>query len=228
MRSKLVLPVLAVVCASALTGIAPAIAGPQYLAGGYVISGFPLGDWGDIAGFPLGFDATNVVRPSANKALSVRSSLGLMYNFSRTVSVPQANLSPNSALEVTTKNTSLLFGVGPEFAKAEGEMRPFIYGTVGFDTYWTSSKIDGSSGGAPYYAQHGDSRIGFAWAAGLGIRRWVTGGECVELSAEYRSGSGHRYLKPDEITSVGTTVYADRAERSTDQIVIRLGTAIGN
>ena len=77
-------------------------------------------------------------------------------------------------------------------------------------------------------SSHGDSRMAFAWAAGLGIRHWVTSGETVELSGEYRSGGGHRYLKPSEISSSGTTVTADRSARSTDQIIIRLGTTLGH
>ena len=214
--------------AFAQTSAPPAGDGQHFLSGGYLTSGFPIGDWGDIAGFPLGFDATNVVHRNPKRAWSLRNNLGLMYNFSRTVDVPQTNLGPNSALQVTTKNTSLQFGVGPEFSKKDGEVRPFIYGTAGFDTYWTSSDLTGTAGGSPYFAKHGDSRISFAWAAGFGLRRWVTPGGAVELSAEYRSGLDHRYLKPSEITSSGTTVTADRASRSTDQILIRLGTIIGH
>jgi hypothetical protein len=206
----------------------PASIGHNFLAGGYLTSGFPLGDWGDIAGFPLGFDATNVVHRNPQRPWAIRNNLGLMYNFSRTVDVPRSNLGPNDALQVQTKNTSLQFGIGPEISKPDGEVRPFVYGTVGFDTYWTSSNLSGTVGGAPYYAQHGDSRISFAWAAGLGIRRWVTPGGAVELSAEYHSGLDHRYLKPSQITSSGTSVSADRASRSTDQILIRLGTVVGH
>jgi opacity protein-like surface antigen len=205
-----------------------ATAGAGLMAGGYVTSGFALGDWADIAGFPLGIDATNVIHRNPKRPWSVRSNLGLMYNFSRTVSVPSSNLAPNDALEVTTKNTSLQFGIGPEFSKPTGEVRPFIYATAGFDTYWTSSDLTGTVGGTNYFAKHGDSRMSFAWAAGLGIRRWVVPGEAVELSAEYRSGSDHRYLKPDEITSSGGVVSADRSSRTTDQILIRLGTVIGH
>jgi len=205
-----------------------ATAGAGIMAGGYVISGVALGDWADIAGFPLGIDATNVIHRNPKRPWSIRNNLGLMYNFSRTVDVPQSNLAPNDALEVTTKNTSLLFGVGPEFSKSTGDMRPFIYATAGFDTYWTSSDLTGTVAGTNYFAKHGDSRMSFAWAAGLGIRRWVVSGEAVELSAEYRSGSDHHYLKPDEITSSGGVVTADRSSRTTDQILIRLGTVIGH
>ena len=219
---------IALLAATTLAGARPAAAASSsFMAGGYLLSAAALNDWRDIAGFPLGFQSTNIVR-KGNTPMSIRSDVGLLYNFSRTVGVPAQNLGPNDQLNVETKNMSMLVGIGPEFSKPAGDTRPFVYGTVGFNTYWTGSNLAGTVGGLPYYANHGDSRIEFAWAAGFGFRRWVRAGEAVELSAEYRSGGGHRYLKPDEITSSGTNVFADRAARSTDQIVIRLGTTIGN
>jgi hypothetical protein len=219
---------MATAIAVAIVLASTANADSSFMAGGYLISAAALNDWRDIAGFPLGFQSTNVAHSKAHGPISVRSDLGFLYNFSRTVDVPQANLGTNDKLQVETKNISMLFGVGPELSKSDGDLRPFAYGTVGFNTYWTSSNLAGTVGGAPYYASHGDSRLAFAWAAGLGIRRIVHPGESVELSAEYRSGGGHRYLKPSEITSSGATVNADRSARSTDQIVVRIGTMIGH
>jgi hypothetical protein len=203
-------------------------AGSGIMAGGYVTSGFALGHWADIAGFPLGIDATNVIHRNPKRPWSIRNNLGLMYNFSRTVDVPRSNIGPSDLLQVTTKNTSLQFGVGPEFSKPTGEMRPFLYATAGFDTYWTSSDLSGTVGGLPYSARHGDSRMSFAWSAGGGIRRWLVACEAVELSAEYRSGLDHHYLEPDQITTSGTTVNAARDSHSHDQILIRLGTVVGH
>lgn len=205
----------------------PAHSGPTYKQGGYFMGGFATGDWAKIAGFGLGLDGTNLVRLKPGKPLGIRSSLGLIYNFSRTVDVPGSNLGPNSALSLTTKNTSLLFGIGPELVKAEGDVKPFIFGTVGFNTYWTSSNMSGTAGGSPYSARFGDSRIAFAWSAGLGVRRPNVWGETAELSLEYRSGGGHMYVLPDEVTNTGTTVNVDRKSRNTDQIILRLGTVLG-
>jgi hypothetical protein len=199
-----------------------------FLAGAYVTGGFPLGDWGKIAGFGLGIDNTDVLVPDINKPLRLRGSTGLHYNFSRTESVPQANMGPNDQLELETKNWSLFFGLGPEFGKTEGDVRPFVFGTIGADTYWTSSTLSGTVGGLPYSAKHGDSRIGFAWSAGLGVRRSLAEGVMGELSAEYRSGSGHRFLLPDEVTTSGTAVNASRDSHTTNQIIIRFGTLLGS
>jgi opacity protein-like surface antigen len=199
----------------------------SYLAGGYFTGGFPMGDWGKIAGFGLGIDATNVTYLSSDKPWAVRSNFGLLYNFSRTTSVPEANLAPNSKLDLETKNTSLFFGIGPEFSRKKGDTSPFLFGTVGFDTYWTKCDLTGTAGGSPYSSKNGDSRISFAWSAGLGLRKHVSPGETIELSAEYRSGLEHKFVIPDQVTGSGTSVTVNRDSHSSDQILIRIGTLLG-
>jgi opacity protein-like surface antigen len=199
----------------------------SYLAGGYTMADFPLGDWGKIAGFGIGLDGTNLTYLNPAKPLAIRSSLGFIYNFSRTQDVPQSNIGVNDKLSLETKNGTLYFGLGPELGKRNGPMSPFVFGTVGFNTYWTSSNLSGTVGGLPYEARFGDSRIAFAWAAGGGVRKQVTHGESVEVSLEYRSGGGHMFVLPGEITTSGTAVNAERKARTTDQLLLRLGTVLG-
>jgi len=218
---------LILLCAAALAACArPASAQYRQMAGGYLLGGFPMGDWGKIAGFGLGVDATDVIH-KPEKVLAWRLSTGVLYNFSRTEDVPQQNLqSANDKLSLETKNWSLLFGIGPEFSKP-GPVSPFIYGTVGFDTYWTQSTLSGTAGGAPHDSEHGDSRLSFAWAGGVGVRRTIMPGHMGELSVEYRSGNPHKFLLPDEITNTGTAVHTSRDEHTSDQIVVRFGTVFG-
>ncbi|HET9328396.1 MAG TPA: hypothetical protein VFQ05_16640 [Candidatus Eisenbacteria bacterium] len=206
----------------------PALAQMEHQAGGYLLGSFPISDWGKIAGFGMGLDATDIIRFGPNKPLSWRVSTGVVYNFSRTEEVPPTNLLPTSSLELETKNWSLLFGIGPEFGKRDGHIMPFMYGTAGFDTYWTSSTLQGTAGGLAYEAEHGDSRISFAWAAGLGLRRRVMEGYMGELSVEFRQGASHHFLLPEQITEDVTGVHADRASRSSNQIIVRLGTVISD
>ena len=228
MRSSRCAWLLVIGSVALVAAAAPASAQIQHLAGGYLMGSFPMGDWGEVAGFGLGIDGTDVIRKGPEKALAWRLSTGLLYNFSRTVGIPQANVGPNTALEIESKNWSLNFGLGPELSAATGAVRPFAYGTAGFDTYWTSSELFGTAGGSPFSAQHGDSRISFAWAAGLGIRRQVAEGYLGEVSVEYRSGMTHRFLLPGEVTESGGVVTANRAERTSDQILVRIGTVLGD
>ena len=199
--------------------------GLLHLSGGYLAGSFPMGDWGKIAGFGLALDGADVVK-KAGKPIGVRSSLGLLYNFSRTVDIPASQLGPTDKLSLETKNWSLFFGLGPELSMPK-PVSPFVYGTVGFDTYWTSSTLSGTALGLPYSAEHGDSRITFAWAAGLGIRKKIGAGYGSELSAEYRSGMDHEYLRPEDVHVSGGAVTATRTKHASDQIIIRIGTVLG-
>ena len=212
---------------AAVVGVAPARASETIMGGGYTVADFPTGDWGEVAGFGLGIDASTLVHRRTNKPVSARTNLGLLYNFSRTQDVPTANLQPGSSLALETKNTSLFFGIGPEFSRPSEGVSPFIFGTVGFQTFWSSSKLQGTSTGLPYDSSYGDSRIAFAWTAGLGLRRHITAGQLGELSVEYRAGGDHKYVLPDEVTNLGGSVVAERKARSSDQIVLRFGTVIG-
>lgn len=214
--------------AASLAAAASASAAPAYLMGGNLAGSFPSGDWGEVAGFGLAIDGTNVSYPRPDKPFAIRSSVGLLYNFARTVDVPQANLAPNSDLGLETKNWSVFFGVGPEFSKRGGNLSPFVFGTVGFDTYWTNGELSGTAGGAPYSASHGDSRFSFAWAGGVGIRKQVRAGKSIEISAEYRSGTSHQFVLPSDVTGSGTTVNATREAHSSDQILLRIGTMVEN
>ena len=200
--------------------------GYTFLAGSYFAGSFPMGDWGEIAGFGLAVDGSDVVKPTG-RPFGLRSSLGLLYNFSRTVGVPAGNLGPNDKLEIETKNWSLFFGLGPEFSVPNKDVSPFVYGTIGFDTYWTGSELTGTANGTAYSAKHGDNRIAFAWAAGLGVRKKLGTGYGFELSAEYRSGIRHDFLLPGDVYVTGGGVDADRESHSSDQIIVRLGSVFG-
>src|SRR5262245_28998602 len=164
---------------------APTSGGYTYLAGGNLVGSFPMGDWGKIAGFGLALDGTDVLKKSGKK-FGIRTSSGLPYNFSRTVDVPAGNVGANDKLSIETKNWSLFFGLGPEFSMPNKDVAPFIFGTVGFDTYWTGSEVSGTANGTAYSAKHGDNRIAFAWSGGAGVRKRVSPGYGFELSAEYR------------------------------------------
>jgi len=198
----------------------------QYLGGGYFVGAFPMGDWGKIAGFGLALDGSSITRKPGKK-FALRSNTGLLYNFSRTVDVPASNLSGTDKLSIETTNWSLFFGLGPEFSMPNKDVTPFIFGTVGFDTYWTDSELSGTANGAPYSAKHGDSRIAFAWSGGLGVRREVAPGHLAEISAEYRSGIRHDFLLPEDVNTFGGTVNAKRDSHTSDQILVRLGTVFG-
>lgn len=222
------LMMLALFALAPFAGVRSAVAGKDIMGGGYLVQSFPMDDWGKTAGYGLGLDGSTIVRPDVDRPFALRTNAGFLYNFSRTADVPPANYSPqtNTLLDLETKNTSIFFGIGPELGPSKGDVNPFIYATAGAITYWTQSTLSGTAGGVPYRADYGDSRIAFAWAVGLGLRRKVAAGTMGELSVEYLSGPGHKYVVADQVTTSGSAVYADRSSRDTNQIIVRIGTVL--
>jgi hypothetical protein len=200
-----------------------------YLEGGYLVGGFPIGDWSKVAGAAMGLEGTNIVRLDATQLIAFRSTLGWEYNFSRTVDVSSANLAAGDQLAIQTSNNTLYFGIGPELSKPTGPARGFVYATAGFNTNWTNGGMDGTVAGNRYSANVGATSTVFAWSVGGGLRKTMKGvpGGKIELSAEYRSGTGHNYLLPDDVHSAGGNVAWDRKGHAQDQVLVRLGTVYG-
>lgn len=194
-------------------------------AGGYLSGSFPSGDWGKVAGFGLGLDNATIVFPSPNSAFGLRQGSSLIYNFNRTIDVPSANLDTNTSLQIETANTSFWLGTGPALCKRSGDMRPFVYGTVGVAFNWIDSHLTGNVQGAGYDATVGQTSTTFVWTVGAGLSKPMKSapGGRVELSAEYRVGIDQDYLLPDAVTSSGSNVTWHRTHQDAEQIVVRLG-----
>jgi hypothetical protein len=229
MRAQRLLWGLLLAIAVLVSGVGNVRADRVYLEGGYLVGGFPTGDWSKVAGAAMGLEGTNIVRLDATQLIAFRSTLGWEYNFSRTVDVSSANLTPGDQLAIQTSNNTLYFGFGPELSKPSGPARAFVYATVGFNTNWTNGGLDGTVGGNRYSANVGATSTVFAWSVGGGLRKTmkvVPGGK-IELSGEYRSGTGHNYLLPDDVHSSGGNVAWERKGHIQDQILVRLGTVYG-
>src|SRR5262249_11724915 len=202
MRAPRIL-LLAVLSAASLAVAVNAVhAQPTLKEGGYLVGEFPTGDWAEAAGAGLGLDGTSVVHTNPSRPLAVRSQFGIGYNFSRTVNVPQANVGPLTTLELETSNFSLWFGIGPELSPDQGNVVPFVFGTVGLNVNWMNQSLSGTVNALNYDANVGAAGTVFAWSAGGGLRKEMPTfpGRRVELSAEYRSGVDAKYVMPDEVT----------------------------
>lgn len=206
-----------------MTGVSNA--SPMALTGGYTDVSFPTGDWGDVAGFGLGLENVGLVYPDSTRPFGIRQGSSLIYNFKRTVDVPPANLDTNTSLRTETANTSLWLGIGPQLKMHLGNVRPFIYGTVGVAFNWINSHLKGNVQGAGYDATVGQTSTTFAWTAGAGVSKAVSSipGGRLSLSIEYRSCVDMHYMLPGDVSSSGSSVSWDRTKQNADQIIARIG-----
>ena len=209
------------------TGVARAGASAEAVS--YLSGSFPTGDWGEVAGFGLGLENAVTVFPDSSSSFGIRQGSSLSYNFGRNVDVPASNLDPNTSLHTDTANTSFWLGLGPAFCKHSGDLRPFLYGTVGVAFNWIDSHLKGDVQGSGYDATVGQTSTTFVWTAGAGVSKAISSipGGRLELSAEYRSGLDQNYLLPSEVTSSGSNVSWDRSPHNADQIIVRLGIQTG-
>jgi len=221
-----------VAAAVAVSGLAAGVAhaGARAETGGYLSGSFPTGDWGEVAGFGMGLENSTTVFPDANKPFGIRQGASLVYNFGRNVDVPTSNLDANTSLHTETANTSLWLGVGPALSKQTGDVRPFVYGTIGVNFGWIDSHLKGSVNGASYDATVGQTSTTFAWTAGAGLSKEASSipGGRVELSVEYRSFVDQNYLLPSEVTSSGSSVSWTRSHHNADQVLVRIGIVTGD
>jgi opacity protein-like surface antigen len=224
--------VVIVAAALAISGLmaGAAHAGASAEVGGYFSGSFPTGDWGDVAGFGLGLENATTVFPDSTKPFGIRQGASFIYNFGHTVDVPAANLDTNTSLQVETANTSLWFGIGPAFSKHTGNMRPFLYGTIGVAFNWIDSHLKGSVQGAGYDATVGQTSTTFAWTAGAGLSKAISSvpGGRLQLSAEYRSCIDQDYMLPGKVSSSGSSVSWERTHQNADQIIVRIGILTGS
>lgn len=222
-----------VICAAALVMSSlmagAAYAGASARAGGYFSGSLPNGDWGDVAGFGIGLENATTVFPDSTKAFGIRQGSSLIYNFGHTVDVPAANLDTNTSLQIETARTSLWLGIGPAFGKHTGNLRPFLYGTIGVAFNWIDSHLKGNVQGANYDATVGQTSTTFTWTVGAGVSKPMssTRGGRVELSAEYRVNVDQDYLLPGAVASSGSSVSWDRTHQDAEEIIVRIGIVAG-
>lgn len=230
MKSKQVVVVVTAVLAMSGVMAGAAHAGASTQAGGYFSGSFPTGDWGQVAGFGLGLENATTVFPDSTKSFGIRQGGSLIYSFGSTVDVPSANLDANTSLQIETAKTSLWLGIGPAFSKHTGNMRPFLYGTIGVAFNWIDSHLKGNVQGASYDATVGQTSTTFAWTAGAGISKAMPSlpGGRLELSAEYRSCIDQDYLLPAAVTSSGSSVSWKRTPQNADEIIVRIGIVAGD
>ncbi len=209
---------------------APARAERVFFEGSYVTGTFPTGDWAKVASAGLGLDGTTIGRLDANSIFAVRSEFGWAYNFSRTVDVPSSQLAPGDQLAIQTSSNLLYLGVGPELSRPKGDLRGFVFGTVGFNTNWTNGGLDGTVNGGRYSSNVGATSTAFAWSVGGGLRKMMKGvpGGKIEVSVEYRAADGHNYLLPADVhSSAGGNVDWQRKSNQQQQLLLRIGSVYG-
>ncbi len=100
-------------------------------------------------------------------------------------------------VDVETTNSIFTAGLGPQVYLGTGPIRPFVYGTVGFSYFVTSTSVSGMYQDEPIASttNHGDFQLAFTGGGGLSVR--IRGGRnplSLDLSASYKHNGLTEYL----------------------------------
>lgn len=98
------------------------------------------------------------------------------------------------AVDVTTANGILSFGVGPQFAFPVGPLRTYAYGLLGVSRIAT---VSGLGGGILPNIVAGDENFGdtgLAWSGGLGIHVPVHRSTTIDVGVAYQGHGRRNYL----------------------------------
>ena len=145
--------------------------------------------------------------------------------FSRTVSFVD--------VEQETTNGIVSAGLGPQIYIGTGPIRPFIYGTVGFSYFVTSTSVSGmyEDEAIASTTNHSDFRLAFTGGGGLSVR--LRGGQnplSLDLSASYKHNGLTEYLANGDdnlINLRGGKWMADPIVSDANLMTIRVGISAG-
>ncbi len=184
---------------------------------------FDQGFGGQISGaFPL--DRSGIVRLRADLGFAIYGLERQHYCFSLPFGC-------RIQTAVTTTNNYAFGGIGPEIVLVRGPVEPYVFGTVGFAGYFTTSALDDEDGYGEYFETTHMSDFMQAWRAGGGLRVRVAGGRkpvAIDFGVEHHQNGVAEFLTKGDIVDHpdgSITLYPNRSEANLT--TFRLGVSIG-
>ncbi len=137
-------------------------------------------------------------------------------------------LSCRVASTMTTANSILWVGAGPEIVFGSGDVRPYLHGSAGVSWFVTSSSLDDHDGFGPYLETTNYADAVLAWRAGGGLRFRIGNGRTfIDLGATLHDNQIARYLTRGDIVDNpdGTiTMYPNASDA--DLLSFKMGVSI--
>lgn len=192
----------------------------------------PIGEFGDLVdgGFGLNLGGRFAIDDAA--AVSLRLDGGFMiYGHERTSLCFPPPIGCRIGADLTTTNQIGYLGVGPEFS-LPGSVSPYVFGTVGFSYFGTSSSLSGLDDDEDLFNTRHYSDFVTATRLGGGIRTRVGatshGPVAFDIGVEYHRNGVAEYLREGDILDHpdgSITLFPNRTEAN--MVVLRLGVSFG-
>jgi len=199
---------------------------------GYLNLVVPVGDFGSHVelGGGTGFGA--VLFLGENRLAGLRAEGGFVIygtetewrDFSRTV--------PEVQVRVQTDNSIFTGGLGPQVYLGTGPIRPYIYGTVGFAYFVTSSSVSDEYQDEPIASSRNFDDFQLSLTGGGGLSVEVRGGQnpiSLDVSASYQHNGLTQYLIDGNalLRRTRSGVVADPIHSDANLMTYRVGVSVG-
>jgi hypothetical protein len=224
---------LVAIVAPGLSAQSPGLreAHPRAEVGGGVSLAFPVGEFGNFVDFGGGLNGFAVINLDRAALLGLRIEGSFMLYGSETVQRPLSLTIPEVAVDVTTDNFIVSFGVGPQFTLSHGPVRPYVFGTLGFSYFATESSARGTADDYPFGRSVNFDDFTFAIASGAGLLVNLSSGRkpvALDLGVEFLQNGRTRYLREGSMRAArdGTVTFTP-IESETNMLVVRFGVSVG-
>lgn len=200
---------------------------------GYLNLAVPVGDFGshvDLGG-GTGFGA--VLFLGENRLAGLRAEGGFLVYGTATDWRPFSRTVPEVEVRVQTNNSIFTGGLGPQVYLGTGPIRPYIYGTVGFAYFATSTSISGEyeDDDIASTTNFDDFQLSLTGGGGLSVE--VRGGRnpiSLDLSVSYQHNGLTEYLIDGDANfrrTRGGGLRIDPIQSDANLMTYRVGVSVG-
>jgi len=212
---------------------APAKAQEPHHHGGSFGIGFiaadAVGDLGTIVDQGYGLELGAGWPMAANGHLRLRGDMGfIVYGLER---IRYCDYGCRLASDLTTANSIVYAGIGPEVVVVHGPVQPYLRASAGLSYFVTSSSLDDHDGYGPYLQTTNYSDVVLRWTYGGGVRLRVGGHHRpvhLDFGVERQDHGLTNYLTRGDIVDNpdgSVTIYPNRTDA--DLMTFRFGISVG-
>jgi hypothetical protein len=207
-------------------------ADPAGYVGVTFVAADPVGELGTFFDQGFGGQFYGAIPLERSGHLRLRADLGfVIYGFERRRLCLSAPVGCRIEVDLTTTNSILFAGLGPELVLATGPVQPYVNASWGGSYFATTSSLGGSNHGADFASTTNFDDATFAWRAGAGLRLRVHGGRrpvALDVGVERHQNGFADFLTKGDIVDHpdgSITILPNRAEANL--VTFRFGVTLG-
>jgi hypothetical protein len=229
-RILFLLAAAGVVATTASAQPAPHRAPAEWLGGGGLLIGIPLGDFADATDEGFGI-AGHVVFTPGGGPFGIRLQTGGVIYGSREIRAPVPGTGGLVTVDLTTDNWLLNAGIGPQVMLRSGTVRPYAYALAGIGYFATETSF--GHGNDYYYGDNSTTNYDdttFAWSVGAGLLFPVSASLAIDVGVQYVGNGTVRYLAEGDLlpSPGGTPPVIIPRQTEANLITITVGVSFGH